>query len=345
MQKVIEKRRLTPDEGLELLKTPRHESLFTLADFARKQIAGDFVTYTSTLHLYPTNICELGCPFCCYHAKPGSSKGYLHSTEALEKKVVEALPLGISEVHIVGGLYRKCNLPYYLELLKKIRKLDPNIHIKALTATEIAFLAQIHTMTHHDVLSLLIKAGLDFLPGGGAEIFDTTVRAIIAPNKCSSETFIEIHKTAHLLGLASNITMLFNHIENEEHIINHLERVRSLQDETGKILAFVPLLYISQSNTLLSRPLRKKDPKTIFAVARLMLDNVKHIKVLWNYLGINLAKELLLCGGDDFGSTSTKEQVAVAAGGTQQTMSQSEIDITIRQLGRTPRLCYPGGAL
>jgi CofH subfamily radical SAM domain protein len=333
-EKVVEKKRLTTEEGLYLLKTPHQEELFALADFVRKQKVGDVVRYTSTLHLYPTNICEVGCPFCSFHAK--DDNGYFNTPEMLEEKFVESLSLEISEVHIVGGLYRKCNLPYYQKLFRKIRKRSPNIHIKALTAVEIDFLARLHNMEHQEVLSCLIKEGLCFLPGGGAEILDTKVRSTIAPKKCSANHYLAIHKIAHSFGLASNITMLFNHIEENEEIIVHLGKVRTLQDETGLIQTFIPIPYLTKNGSLCSIPLKKKNMKTIFAVSRLMLDNVSHIKALWNYLGILLAKEILLCGADDLGSTSINEQVAASASEGKNVMTAKDLARVIREMGRIP---------
>jgi len=342
-EKVVGQQRLSLEEGLYLLETPHQEELFALADFVRQQKAGDVVRYTSTLHLYPTNMCEVQCPFCSFYAK--DDKGYFNTPEMLEERLVESLPLGISEVHIVGGLYRKCDLSYYQELFRRLRKRSPNIHIKALTAVEIDFLARLHNMEHRDLLACLIKEGLSFLPGGGAEILDTKVRATIAPKKSSSEEYIAIHKTAHSLGLFSNITMLFNHIEENEDILIHLEKVRKLQDETGFIKTFIPIPYLTKNNTLFSIPLKKKNMKTIFAVSRLMLDNVDHIKALWNYLGINLATELLLCGADDLGSTSINEQVTTSAGRTKEVMNAEDLAQMIREMGRIPNHLHSGELL
>jgi len=339
-QKIAEERRLTLEEGLILFETPYQEDLFALADFVRKRKVGDRIRYTSTLHLYPTNICDTGCSFCSFHAC--ANTGYFYTPEMLEEKLVQALPLGISEVHIVGGLYKKCDLFYYQNLFRRIRRRAPNILIKALTAVEIDFLARLHKMEYRDVLSCLINEGLSFLPGGGAEILDPEIRNIIAPKKCSSEKYLAIHKTAHSLGLSSNITMLFNHIEEEKHIVSHLEYVRRLQDETGRVQTFIPLPYLTQNKMLCSRPIKKKKNKTVFAVSRLMLDNVDHIKVLWNYLGINEAKELLWCGADDLGSTSIEEKVARSANGEREVMKEEDLEATIKKMGRTPSRLYSG---
>ena len=332
-EKVIENKRLSREDGHFLFSTPHMSSLQLLADYARQQKVGDDVYYTSSLHLYPTNICEVQCPLCCFYAKPGAKNSWQHTIEELAEKVKKYLPYGIQKVHISGGINRTYSLPYYLGLIRSIRKIAPHIYIKALTVVEIAFLAKYSSFSIEKTLSLLVEAGLDSIPGGGAEILDDRVRNIIAPQKIKSDQFLEIHSLAHKMGIKSNISMLFNHIETIDDILTHLEKVRTLQDQTSGFTSFVPLKYFSSRNALASHPQIKKDPKRIIALSRLMLDNIKNIKVLWNYLGVNEAKELLLYGGNDMGSSAIEEQITPG----KDQINEETMKSIIISLGRRPK--------
>jgi len=332
-EKVFENKRLSREDGLFLFSTPHISSLQLLADYARQQTAGDDVYYTSSLHLYPTNICEIECPLCCFYAKPGEKNSWQYTIEELTEKVKKYLPHDIQEVHIAGGINRTYSLPYYLGLIRSIRKIAPKIFIKALTAVEIVFLAKHSSLSIEKTLALLVEAGLDCISSGGAEILDDRIRDIIAPKKIKSDQFLEIHSIAHNMGIKSNISMLFNHVETIEDILTHFEKVRAHQDKTGGFTCFVPLKYFSSRNALSSHLQIKKDPKRIIALSRLMLDNVKNIKVLWNYLGVNEAKELLLYGGNDMGSSAIEEQVAP---GNEQ-IDEEMMKVIISSIGRRPK--------
>lgn len=346
-KKVLKQQRISPEEGLRLLETTNQEEIQAagkLADSVRKRLAGDTVHFASTLYIHPTNLCELNCQFCSFYAKPGWDKAWFFAPEEIEKKINRHLPDGLTEIHIVGGLWRDCNLDYYEDLFKRIKKLDPNLHIKALTPVEYHFLAEMHGISIREVFERMISWGLGSLPGGGAEILVEEVRKTIAPGKISSDVFLEIHALAHTLGLHSNITMLFGHIESCAHIIEHLQRVRSLQDQTGGFKAFIPLKFGQENNALGKRKKRlvEKHLPLVYAVSRLMLDNIPHLKVLWNYIGVQEALQILNWGGNDLSSTNTEERVIAMAGSPPITMNQSTMTELIRSIGRIPRLTHSG---
>lgn len=346
-EKVIEKKRLSPEEGLQLLESTNEEEIRAtgrIANFARKRAVGDVVHFASTLFIHPTNLCELNCQFCSFYAKPGWDKAWFLTPEQIEEKVRRHLPNGLTEIHIVGGLWRDCDLNYYEDVFRRIKKLDPELHIKALTPVEYHFLAELHGISIPEVFRRMMSWGLGSLPGGGAEILVEEIRKKIAPGKISSDTFLEIHALAHSLGLHSNITMLFGHVENNGHIIEHLQRVRSLQDQTGGFKAFIPLKFGQENNALGKRKkhLKEKNLPLLYAVSRLMLDNIPHLKVLWNYIGVQEALQILDWGGNDLSSTNTEEKVIAMAGSPPLVMNQSTMAELIDSIGRAPRLTHSG---
>lgn len=340
-EKIVDRQRITPVEGLLLFHTPHLSFLQQLADFDRLQRAGNSVFYASTLYIYPTNVCELSCPMCSFYAKPGQAKAWFLTPDMVEEKVRQALPDNLSEVHIVGGLSRECTAEYFHEMFHRIRTLNPTLPIKALTAVEHRFFAGLSNIPLEEFLRRLISWGLTSIPGGGAEIFDDTLRRKIAPGKGSTIEFLDVHRTVHRLGLRSNITMLFDHIETLEQIVTHLDIVRRFQDETGGFDTFVPLKYQAQHNALakIVAATPRKDCRRVYAISRLMLDNIQNIKVLWNYLGLDGAKELLKWGGNDLGSVTKGERVATMAGGPSLQMTEALLEQTITELGRIPVKC------
>ncbi len=346
-QKVYNKERLSFEEGLQLLKTTDPDELEyirQLADHVRFQKVGDTVHFASCLFVYPTNLCELNCQFCSFYAKPGMEKAWFSTPAQIEEKIRKQLPRGLTEIHIVGGLWRDCNLPYYEELFTRIKSVDPKLHIKALTPVEYHFLAELHQISVEEVFKKMMSWGLGSLPGGGAEILVEEVRKKIAPGKISSDTFLEIHDLAHRLGLHSNITMLFGHIESDEHIMTHICKVRDQQDKTGGFRAFIPLKFGQENNALGKRKnrLSEKNVPLVYAVSRLMLDNIPHLKVLWNYIGLNEALEVLKWGGNDLSSTNTEEKVIQMAGSPPIIMDQHTMSELILKQGRIPRLTHSG---
>ncbi len=344
-EKVRNDERLTSEEGIALLTSDKADEVTALADETRRRKVGDTVYYASTVHIQPTNLCELSCPMCSFYAKPGWKKAWFLTPDQAMEKVEKGHETGLTEVHVVGGLWRDCDLSYYQELFTRIKALDSEIHIKALTPVEYDFLAKLHGLPVEEVLGRMMEWGLGSLPGGGAEILVEEIRKQVAPQKITSEEYLEIHKVAHRLGLPSNVTMLFGHVEGPEHIIAHLCKVRELQDETGGVRTFVPLKYHTENNALGKRANRLKPPKDlalVYAVSRLMLDNVRNLKVLWKYVGLDTAKQLLSCGGNDLSSTYDEEMIIELAGSIKEQMTSQWIDEIIREIGREPMLIHSG---
>ncbi len=343
-EKVLEGRRLSREDGITLLNTEHLEAVQKLADYVREQKVGPTVYYASTLYLYPTNLCELNCPLCSFYAKPGWKKAWFTTPEEMEAKIRKKLASDLTEIHIVGGLWRDCDLDYYKDVFTRIKSIDPKLHIKALTPVEYDFLARLHNISVEEVFERMISWGLGSLPGGGAEILVEDIRKKIAPGKISSERFLEIHKIAHNMGLHSNITMLFGHIEEPEDIITHLEKVRNLQDETNGFQTFVPLKFHVENNALGKRTdqLKPKNICRIYAVSRLMLDNIRNLKVLWNYVGLDDAKEILNWGANDIAATALEEKVIVMAGGIQVEMTNKVLEDLISSASRIPKKIHSG---
>lgn len=343
-EKVILHQRLTPEDGLYLFNTEHTEALRLLADFARQKRVGEIVYYASTLYVHPTNLCELSCPMCSYYAKPGWKTAWFLTPEQIEKSIRQHYSSGLTEIHVVGGLWRECDLPYYQEMFTRIKSIDPQLHIKALTPVEYDFLAKHHQISVEEVFKKMVEWGLGSLPGGGAEVLVESVRKQVAPQKITSDEYLAIHRLAHQLGIRSNITMLFGSVEEPEDLITHLCKVRELQDETQGFQTFIPLKYHDENNALGKRKarLKPKDTKKVYALSRLMLDNVRNIKVLWNYLGVQEAQEILHWGSNDFASTSTEERIIAMAGGIKLKMTKELINQFIRETGRIPREIHSG---
>jgi CofH subfamily radical SAM domain protein len=343
-EKVLSGKRLSCEEGLRLFQSENKEEIIQLANAVRKKKVGDTVYFATTLYIHPTNLCELSCPMCSFYAKPGWAKAWFLTPEQVEEKIRKNLDMNLTEIHVVGGLWRECNLDYYKDVFARIKTIDPNLHIKALTPVEYHFLAKIHGIEVEEVFDRMMSYGLGSLPGGGAEILVEEIRKKIAPQKITSDEYLDVHRTAHKKGLKSNITMLFGHIEEPEHIITHLDRVRMLQDETGGFQTFVPLKYHVENNALGKRTdrLKFKDLRFIYAISRLMLDNIRNIKVLWNYVGIDEAIQILDCGANDFSATQVEEKIITMAGGIQIKMTEEFISSCIQKANRTPKKINSG---
>lgn len=341
---VQEGKRLTEEQGMLLFETEHLDSLQKLADYRRKALCGDVVYFATTLYIHPTNLCELSCPMCSFYSKPGWKNAWFLTPEQAEEKIKGYLDKNLTEIHVVGGLWRDCNLDYYQDLFTRIKNLNPDLHIKALTPVEYDFLAKMHGISVAEVFDRMMSWGLGSLPGGGAEILVESIRKQIAPQKITSQEYLDIHKIAHERGLPSNITMLFGHVEDSEHIIRHLSLVRELQDQTNGFQTFVPLRYHDENNALGKRKkrLKTKDSKRVFAISRLMLDNVRNLKVLWNYLGVPEAQELLRWGGNDLSSTNLDEKIIEMAGGVSMKMTAETMSQLIRESEREPRRIHSG---
>ncbi len=299
-----------------LLSTNAILELGAIADFVRRRLHQNRAYYGVNMNLNYTNVCELRCPLCAYSKDEGEEGAFTLSLDEIDEKVKTAVARGIDEMHIVGGLNPAIPFEYYVEMLSRIKKIKADLHIVAFTAVEYDYFSQKSGLPLEEVFCRLIDAGLGAIPGGGAEIFDENVRSVIAPKKISGERWLEVMRTAHKLGLKTNATMLYNHIESIEDIADHLSTIRALQNETGGFKTFVPLAF-HQEHTKISSKRRDStgcDDIRIFASARIFLHNVPHIKALWMYVGEKMAQALLSFGVDDFGGTYVHEKVVHAAG-------------------------------
>jgi aminodeoxyfutalosine synthase len=330
--------RLNFDDGIALYES---DDLFTIGELAnqvRERFNGNFAYYNVNTHINPTNVCVYKCDFCAFRADLDDPRGYVMDRDQIQKRALEAHARGATELHIVGGLHHKLPLSYYVDLLGWIKEVAPEIHLKAYTAVEYEFFAKISRKSIRGVLEEMIGAGLGSLPGGGAEIFHPEIREQICGAKASTDVWLETHRTAHELGLHSNATMLYGHIEKAKHRIDHLIRLRELQDETGGFQTFIPLAFHPDNSRMDEIPKASgvMDLKTM-AISRLMLDNFPHIKAYWVMLGIKTAQIALTFGADDLDGTVVHETIYHEAGAeTPQEMSIAEIRRLIEEAGRVP---------
>ncbi len=301
---------------LPMLETNDVNGLGMIADFLRKKINSDRAYYSVNMNLNYTNICGLRCPLCAFSKGGGDVGAYTMSPAEAAEKVRAAAEAGADEVHIVGGLNTELGIDYYLELLKAVSSAAPGIHIAAFTAVEYDFIARQSGIPLERVFGLFMEAGLGAVTGGGAEIFDADIRKRIAPKKIPTERWLNVMETAHGMGLRTNATMLYNHIEGDREIAAHLASIRGLQDRTGGFKTFVPLRFHGAGT-----PFQERFPGgspvyelKLFAAARIFLHNVPHIKALWMYLGEALAQTLLSFGADDIGGTYSFEKIVHSAG-------------------------------
>ncbi len=333
--------RLSPSEALELLRHADTAELMGRANRVRHQLHGRITCFTHSLNLNPTNVCENRCELCAFWREPDAPDAYVMTLDQARDRLLAADNMGLTDLHIVGGLQEDIGLEYYESLFRLARSIMPGVLIQGLTAVEIHSLAQRSTLPVATVLRRLHDAGLSAIPGGGAEIFSGSVRAQICSKKISAEDWLSIHQHAHKLGIPSNATMLFGHLEKHEDIIDHLTRLRELQDQTGGFKAFIPLPFQPQGTRLsISRGPGGYPIARIVAIARLFLDNVPHIRMLVNYVDRKLLQVLLEAGIDDVGGTSLDERIAKAAGAPtgQRFGSIREMASFITNLGLTPRL-------
>ncbi|MHB1861692.1 MAG: aminofutalosine synthase MqnE [Gemmatimonadaceae bacterium] len=343
--KVERGERLTPDEGLTLFHTADLLGLGTLADARNRALHGDRVMFAANQHINPTNICTLRktCVFCSYARLPKEDGAYRYTLEQVLAEADEANTTLTREFHIVGGLDMKAGLAYYAEMFRALKARHPQVHIKALTAVEIAHIARIEKMTVRDVLLALREAGLDTMPGGGAEVFSPGVRATIADKKLAGDEWIGVHREAHQLGIRTNCTMLYGHVESLADRINHLTMLRDLQSETGGFLAYIPLAYHPDNNEL-GETLHREGTATSgfddlrnLAVGRLYLDNILHIKTHWVMVTPFLSQTALHFGVNDMEGTMVHEKIYHEAGAhTAQAMALDHLLGLIRGAGKIP---------
>ena len=337
--KVLSGERLTLDDGLCLYSPEVHlNDLGELANVVRERKNGNFAYYNINTHLNATNVCVYRCIFCAFRSDLREPKGSLMSDEQILARGQEAVDAGCTEMHIVGGLHHQKKFDWYLNLVRILHEAYPRLHLKAWTAVEINWFTHLTKSNVRDVLVEFKQAGLGSLPGGGAEIFHPEVRDKICEHKADARNWLEIHRTAHELGLRSNATMLYGHIENAYHRIDHLLRLRELQDETGGFQTFIPLAFHPENTGLnkIKKPSALMDLRTM-AVSRLMLDNFDHLKAYWIMLGIGTAQTALAYGADDLDGTVRHELIYHDAGAkTPEILTVEEIRRLITEAGREP---------
>ncbi len=351
-EKVNNNQRLSFEDGVALFNSPDLLTIGYLANIVRERKNGDKAYFISNCHINHTNICVNRCRFCAFSKDSGEDGAYTMSVEdVLSSLPVLRLPVGqtgqtgagehskgVSEFHIVGGLHPDLPFQYYLDMLNSLKNKYPDIHIQGFTAVEIEYLSRMAGLSIKDILIRLREAGLGSLPGGGAEVFAERVRKKICPEKISSEEWLDVHKTAHQIGMRSNATMLYGHIETVEERVDHLIKLRELQDETNGFMSFIPLAFHPKNTELdsISKTTGNLDLR-VLAIARLMLDNFPHIKAFWIMVGPKLAQISLSFGVDDIDGTVVEEKITHSAGAeTEQSLTKNELVRMIKEAGRIP---------
>ncbi len=338
--KVRDGARLDAADALTCFTTPHLLHLGLLADTVRRRLHGDVAYYNLNRHINPTNVCvyTYDCKFCSFAALPGEEHAWQMSLEEIYARAADQGGDAVTEFHIVGGLHPDLPLDWYLEMLRGLKQRFPRVHLKAFTAIEIGWFAKREKLTIEEVLQRLREAGLGSLPGGGAEVFHPEVRQVICNGKLDADEWIEVHRTAHRMGIRSNCTLLYGHVERPEHKVDHLLRLRALQDETGGFNAFIPLAYHPENNYLGLRyhTTGTEDLRHI-ATARLVLDNIPHIKAYWVMITPKLAQMALRFGADDMDGTVVEEKIYHMAGAdTAQQLTRSELARIVREAGFVP---------
>lgn len=341
IERALSGEELSYNDGLELM---RNDNLFLVgatADVVRKKTVGDKVTFAASYYMNYTNVCAASCQMCAFYRKGSESDAYTLTPEQIEQRVSVAKQMGATEVHIVGGFHPKLQLDYYENMMRAIKQKHPEMTIKAFTAAEIYYLSKLTKNSVKEILSRLKTAGLDSMPGGGAELFHPDVRSQIVRGKCTGQEWLDTIEQAHKLGIRSNVTMLYGHIEKPEHIIDHLIKVRELQKKTGGFITFIPLKF-SLDNTELEHE-HKVDRECsavydlrVIATSRLMLSGVlDNISVYWVAFGKKLAQVALSNGGSDLVGTAFSEEIYRAAG-KPTASSIMELATMVKEIGRVP---------
>jgi len=340
-EKIIAEKRISEEEGLLLFERGSLSFLGALANHVRERKHGNATYFNRNFHIEPTNVCVFACKFCSY------SRLYAHREEGWELSIDQMLDIvrkyygkPVTEVHIVGGVHPKMNLAYFSDLLREIKKLRPDLHIKGFTAVELDYMFRKAKLSNEEGMRQLHEAGLDSLPGGGAEIFHPDIRQQICDDKVSAEGWLNIHETAHSLGMHSNATMLYGHIESYYHRIDHMNKLRTLQDKTGGFNTFIPLKFLNKDNEMshVKESTIVEDMK-MYAVARLYLDNFPHLKAYWPMLGRQNAQLSLSFGVNDIdGTIDDSTKIYSMAGAEEQTpsMSTAQLVTLIKQAKRKP---------
>jgi aminodeoxyfutalosine synthase len=337
--KVVAGERLDLDDGVRLFETTAIAAVGALANLVRERKHGDLTWFNRNLHINATNVCEADCVFCSFaRLKTGDPNAYTMSIEQAVGRITALHDTFVTEVHIVNGLNPDLPFDYYPDLIRAIKQARPDIHVKGFTAVEIHYYAEKYGMTYEEVLRAFIDAGLGSLPGGGAEIFHPRARRKLCPDKVDADQWLEVHRTAHRLGLRTNATMLFGSIERLDERVDHMIRLRGLQDETGGFQTFIPLRFHRTNNRLqrLPEPTGQESLLTL-AVSRLMLDNFDHIKAYWPMLQVETAQLALAYGADDLDGTVREERIYHMAGAkTPQMLGRTQLIELIERAGRVP---------
>jgi len=340
-QKVKDNQRITDAEGLLLFEKGSLPFVGALANFIRERLHGDTTFFNRNFHIEPTNVCVFSCAFCSY------SRLYAHKEDGWELSIDQMLDLvkaydgkPITEVHIVGGVHPKMNMDYFIELMQKIKSHRPELHVKAFTAVELDYMFRKAKLSTEEGMRRLHEAGLDSLPGGGAEIFAPEIRKQICDDKVDAEGWLSIHEAAHQLGMHSNATMLYGHIEKYEHRIDHMRRLRELQDKTGGFNTFIPLKFRNADNDMSHIPESTiTEDMRMYAIARIYLDNFPHLKAYWPMLGRQNAQLSLSFGVNDIDGTIDDSTKIYSMAGSEEkapTMSTEELVNLIKQVKRRP---------
>jgi aminodeoxyfutalosine synthase len=337
-RKVLAGERLTFDDGVALYAAPDAAAVGMLANVVRERLHGDRTWFVRNRHLNPTNVCEADCLFCAFKADPGDPSGWTLGKAAIQERIRKLITDDVREVHVVGGHNPEIGYAYFVDTIRWIKEVRPDVHVKAYTMAEIYFFSQISGKTIEEVVADLKAAGLDACTGGGAEILGEKVRKKIVRGKVDGAGWLDTARRVHRAGVKSNCTMLYGHIEKAEDRVDHLLKLREVQDETGGFQAFVPLAFHNQNNRLrkLDAPTGIDDLKNL-AVARLLLDNVPHVKAYWPMHTPKLAQTALWMGVDDVDGTVVEEHIYHMAGArTDQEMSVEALVEMIRRAGRLP---------
>jgi len=337
--KIENRQRISDADALELYRSNDLNALGIMASAVRERKNGNYATYIHNRYINYSNICVLSCQFCAFAAKKRDAHAFEHAIEEIVDTVREALSLGVTEVHMVGGLHPTLKKDWYLTLVRSLRALDPELHIKAFTAIEIRHLARrVFRMSIRDTLETLREAGLGSMTGGGAEIFDPVVRDQICRGKETAEEWLDAHRTWHKMGGRSTCTMLYGHIETLEHRVDHLRQLRELQDETGGFTGFVPFAFEPQTTVLSHiKPASAFEQLRNLAVSRIYLDNIDHLTAYWVSMGLPLAQVALSYGVDDLHGTILEEKIFHMAGATTpQQQTAAALEHAIREAGREP---------
>ncbi len=337
-EKVVAGERISDADALRLFESKDLNALGAIADFVRQRKVGNRASFIINRYINYSNYCILSCEFCSFSRKKRDADGFQFSIEEIVQKAREALKLGITELHIVGGLHPSLPFSYYTDMLKALKNLDARLQLKCFTAIEILHLAWLGKKTVLETLTELKAAGLDSLTGGGAEIFRKEVRSAIAKGKESAEEYLDVHRTWHKLGQRSTCTMLYGHVESLADRVDHLRQLRALQDETGGFVALIPLAYQPEDNDIpVEHPPTGFDSLRTIAVSRIYLDNFPHITAYWVGLGLKLAQVALSYGADDIHGTIIEEHIFHMAGATSpQLQTETDMIKAIRETGLTP---------